>query len=145
MLVEKKNQRPISGVKPRLNKSFLYPIIWRFLQAFDMWRRLSHIRNKFWEEHDVIIIFTKYKTLCNLRTTVFLEPVTWFVWLGLGPYTRRVGFYPRPVYVEFVVDKLGLRIIFLRLLRFSHVNIIPLLFHMSLFIHHRSHIITANS
>jgi hypothetical protein len=125
MLVEKKNPRPISGVKPRLDKSILYPITWRFRQAFDMWRCVSYIRNKFCDEHDAII-FTKYKTLRNLLTSVFLEPVPWFMWLGPGPYTRTVGFYSRPVYVEFLVDKLGLRMIFLRLLRFSHVNIIPL-------------------
>jgi hypothetical protein len=30
---------------------------------FDKWRRVSYIRNKFWDEHDAIIIITKYKTL----------------------------------------------------------------------------------
>jgi hypothetical protein len=103
-----------------------------------MWRRVSYIRNKFWDEHEAIIIFTKYKTLCNLFFSVFLEPVPWFMWLGSGPYTRRVGFYPRPVYVKSMVDKLGLRQIFLRLLqvfpRQYHSTTAPYLFIHS-FIH----------
>ena len=114
---KEKSAPPISGVKPRLNKSILYPRTWKFGQAFDMWRRVSYIRNKFWNEHDAIIILTKYKPLCNVLSSVFLENVPWFMWLGPGPYTRRVGFYPRPVYVKSVVDKLGLRQIYLRILQ----------------------------
>jgi len=42
---------------------------------------------------------------------------------GLSP--RRPGFAPRSVYVGFVVDKVALGQIYLRVFKFSLVNIIP--------------------
>jgi branched-subunit amino acid transport protein len=41
------------------------------------------------------------------------------------PLTAEAGFAPRSIYVGFVVDKMVLGQVFLRVLRFSPVTIIP--------------------
>jgi hypothetical protein len=47
---------------------------------------------------------------------------------------RRPGFAPRPVYFGFMLDKMTLRQVFLRILRFFPVRIIPPLFHIHSYI-----------
>jgi hypothetical protein len=51
--------------------------------------------------------------------------VIWFRRLFVGLYRRSHGFTPGSIDVGFVVDKVALRLVFLRVLRFSPVNIIP--------------------
>jgi hypothetical protein len=51
---------------------------------------------------------------------------------GLSPW--RPGFGPESIHVSFMADKMALGQIFLLVLRFSHVSIIPPLF--SIDIHH---------
>jgi hypothetical protein len=51
---------------------------------------------------------------------------------GLPP--RRRGFDPRPVYMGFVVNKVALGQVFLRVLHLSPVSIIPPMLHSSSFI-----------
>jgi hypothetical protein len=48
---------------------------------------------------------------------------------GFSP--RRSGFAPRAVHVEFVVDKVVLGQVFMQVLQFSLVNIIPPMLHVS--------------
>ena len=49
--------------------------------------------------------------------------------------TCRHGLDPRPFHVRFVVDKVALRHVFLQVLLFPPVNIIPPLLHMHLRVH----------
>jgi hypothetical protein len=51
--------------------------------------------------------------------------VTWIKRIVAGLSSRRAGFAPGSIYVGFVVDKVVLWQVFLRVLRFSPTNIIP--------------------
>jgi hypothetical protein len=51
--------------------------------------------------------------------------VIWLRWLVAGLSRRSHGFTPGSIHVGFVVDKVALGQVFLRVLRFSPVNIIP--------------------
>jgi hypothetical protein len=51
--------------------------------------------------------------------------VPWLRRLAAGLSPRRPGFDPRSVHVGFVVDKVVLGQVFLRVLRFSPVSFIP--------------------
>ena len=51
---------------------------------------------------------------------------------GLPP--RRRGFLPRPLHVEFMVDKVAIEEVFLRVLWFSPVSISPFMLHTHLYI-----------
>ena len=55
--------------------------------------------------------------------------VPWLRRLVAGLPPRMPGFDPGSVHVEFVVDKVALGQVFLRVLRFSPVNFIPPVFH----------------
>jgi hypothetical protein len=55
--------------------------------------------------------------------------------VGLTP--RRAQISPRPVHMRFVMDKVPVGQVFLRELRFSSVNIIPLMLHTHSLIYHR--------
>jgi hypothetical protein len=55
--------------------------------------------------------------------------VPWLRRLVAGLSPRRPGFDPASVHVGFVVDKVALRQDFPRVLRFSPVNLIPLVLH----------------
>jgi hypothetical protein len=57
---------------------------------------------------------------------------------GLSP--RRLGFDPGPFRVRFVVDEVAIGQGFLRVLRFSLVNIIPPILHTHSFIYYRHYI-----
>jgi hypothetical protein len=56
--------------------------------------------------------------------------VPWHSRLVAGFSQRRSGFAHRAVHVGFVVDKITLTQVFLRVLQFSPVSIIPLLLHI---------------
>jgi hypothetical protein len=56
----------------------------------------------------------------------------WLKLLVAGLSPRRPGFAPGSAYVGFVVDKVAQELVFLRVLRFSPVNIIPPLPHTHL-------------
>jgi hypothetical protein len=58
-------------------------------------------------------------------STVQPLAVPWIRWLVAGLSPRRPGFAPRSINVGFVVDKVALRQVFLRVLRFCPVSIIP--------------------
>jgi hypothetical protein len=58
--------------------------------------------------------------------------VPWLRSLVTGLSPRRPGFAPRSIHVGFVVDKVALGQVFLRVLRFSPANIIPPLPHIHL-------------
>jgi hypothetical protein len=51
--------------------------------------------------------------------------VTWLRWLVVGLRARNSGFASGSVRLEFVMDKVALGQVFLRLIWFSFVNIIP--------------------
>jgi hypothetical protein len=53
------------------------------------------------------------------------KAVLWLRRLVTGLSSRRSGFMPGSVHVEFVVDKVALGQVFLRVLLFSPVNIVP--------------------
>jgi hypothetical protein len=53
------------------------------------------------------------------------KAVPWLRSLVAGLSPRRPGFAPRSIHVGFVMDKVALGQVFLRVLRFSPVNIIP--------------------
>jgi hypothetical protein len=55
--------------------------------------------------------------------------VPWLRWLVTGLSPQRPGFNPGSVHVEFVVDKVALGQVFLRVLRFSPVSFIPPVLH----------------
>jgi hypothetical protein len=57
--------------------------------------------------------------------------VPWFRRLAAGLSPRRPGFDPGSVHVGFVVDKMALGQVYLRVLRFSPVNFIPPVLHYS--------------
>jgi hypothetical protein len=61
----------------------------------------------------------QFKIFSKLRTVPWLRSLA----AGLSP--RRPGFAPGSIHVGFVVDKVALAQVFLRVLRFSPVNIIP--------------------
>ena len=61
--------------------------------------------------------------------------VPWLRPLVSGQSLRRPGLYPRSVHVRFVVDEVALRQVFLRVLLFSPVSIIPLMPHNHLHLH----------
>jgi hypothetical protein len=54
-----------------------------------------------------------------------IRAVPWLRSLVTGLSPRRPGFAPGSIHVGFVVDKVTLEQVFLRVLRFSSVNIIP--------------------
>jgi branched-subunit amino acid transport protein len=58
----------------------------------------------------------------------------WLEWLVAGLSPRRPGFAARSVHVGFVVDKVALGQVFLRVLRFSPVSIF---YHCSIPVYHR--------
>jgi hypothetical protein len=58
--------------------------------------------------------------------------VPWLQRLVAGLSPRRPGFAPGSIHVGFVVDKVALGQVFLRILRFSPSNIIPPLLHIHL-------------
>jgi hypothetical protein len=58
-----------------------------------------------------------------LAFTIKAEP--WLTRLVAGLLPRRPGFDPGSVHVGFVVDKVALKQVFLRVHRFSPVNFIP--------------------
>jgi hypothetical protein len=66
-------------------------------------------------------IFPSYLTFCNVCN----RAVAWLRSLVAGFSPRRPGFAPGSIHVGFVVDKVTLGQVFLRVLRFSPVNIIP--------------------
>jgi hypothetical protein len=55
---------------------------------------------------------------------------------GLSP--QRMEFNPKPVYVEFVVDKMAVGQVFLQIFGFSPVSTIPPNFRAHLFSHHQN-------
>jgi hypothetical protein len=62
---------------------------------------------------------------CLHSTNIITLAVPWLRRLLAGLSPRRPGFDPGSVHVEFVVDKVALWQVFLRILRFSPVNFIP--------------------
>jgi hypothetical protein len=62
-------------------------------------------------------------------TNILFRAVPWLRRLVAGLPLRRPGLDPGSVHVGFVVDKAALGQVFPRVLRFSPVNIIPLVFH----------------
>jgi hypothetical protein len=58
--------------------------------------------------------------------------VQWFKRLVAGLSQRRPGFAPGSIHMGFVVDKVSLGQVFLRVLRFTPSNIIPPLLHIQL-------------
>jgi hypothetical protein len=62
------------------------------------------------------------------------QPVTWLRRLVAGLSLLRPGFAPGSVHVGFVVDKMALVLVSLRVIRFFTVNIIPPL--LSILIYH---------
>jgi hypothetical protein len=65
---------------------------------------------------------------------MLLKAVPYLRRLVAGFSPRMPGFAPRAAHVGFVVDKVALGQIFLRILRSSPVNIIPPLFHIHSYI-----------
>jgi hypothetical protein len=61
-----------------------------------------------------------------------MQAVPWLKRLVAGLSPRRTGFAPESTHVGFVVDKVVLGQVFLRVLRFSPANIIPPLLHIHL-------------
>jgi hypothetical protein len=55
--------------------------------------------------------------------------------LVADPSPRSRGFYPRTVHVRYVVDKVALGRVFLRVLRFLPVTVIPPVLHTHLHLH----------
>jgi hypothetical protein len=51
--------------------------------------------------------------------------IPWVKWLFAGLSPRRPGFVSRSVHLGFVVDEMALEQVFLQVLRFYPVNIIP--------------------
>jgi hypothetical protein len=71
-----------------------------------------------------------------------IRAVPWLRRLFAGLSPRRPGFRPGSVHVGFVVDKVTLGQVFLRVLRFSPVNFIPPVLHFTVkrrtvHLHHR--------
>jgi hypothetical protein len=74
---------------------------------------------------------------CDMTTsrTIFVrdelqrQAVSWLSRLASSLLWWRLGFAPKPVHVGFVVEKVALRQVFLRVLRVSPVNVIPLWLH----------------
>jgi hypothetical protein len=58
-----------------------------------------------------------------------IKAVPWLRRLVAGLSPRRPGFDPKSVQVGYVVDKVALGQVFLRVLQFSPVNFIPLVLH----------------
>jgi hypothetical protein len=54
-----------------------------------------------------------------------IQAVQWLKSLVAGLSPRRPGLTPRSIHVGFMADKMELRQVFLRVLQFSPVNIIP--------------------
>jgi hypothetical protein len=64
--------------------------------------------------------------LCLLKLQKFRkEAVLWLRWLVDSLLPQRPWFMPRSVHVRYVMDKVSLGQIFLQVLRFPFVNIIP--------------------
>jgi hypothetical protein len=72
---------------------------------------------------------TRTVVVVHFIVSVFTVAVPWLRRLVAGFSPRRSGFDPGSVHVEFVVDKVALGQVFLRVLRFSPVNFIPPVFH----------------
>jgi hypothetical protein len=70
------------------------------------------------------------RCFCEFRVMVHMMP--WLRRLVGGLSPRRPGFDPRPVRGRFVVDRLSLGQVFLRIIRFLRVSIIPSMFHTHL-------------
>jgi hypothetical protein len=68
---------------------------------------------------------------CNTHVLLIYRflAVPWLRWLVTGLSPRRPGLDPGSVHVGFVVDKLALRQVLLRVLRCSPVNFIPPVLH----------------
>jgi hypothetical protein len=62
-------------------------------------------------------------------TNTYYKAMPWLRRLLVGLPLRRTGFHPGSVHVGFVVDKVVLGRVFLRVLRFSPVSVIPLVLH----------------
>ena len=63
------------------------------------------------------------------------EVVSWFRQLVAGLWLRRTVLDPRPVHERSVVDKVAVGQVYLRVLRFSPVSIIPPMLHTHLHLH----------
>jgi hypothetical protein len=60
---------------------------------------------------------------------IFIKFVPWFTWLVAGLSPRSPGFDYRPVHMIFVVNKVAMGCVFLRLLQYISIDIIPPMFH----------------
>ena len=65
----------------------------------------------------------------DIFTLSVVLAVPWLRWLVAGLSQRRPGFDPESVHVGFVVDKVALGQVSLRVLRFSPVSFIPSVLH----------------
>ena len=74
-------------------------------------------------------MFTARYELKRLFPFTFHRPVPWLWRVAAGISSRRSGFGLRLVRVRFMVDKVGLGQVFLQVLRFYPVSIIPPMFH----------------
>jgi hypothetical protein len=83
---------------------------------------------------DWIFILNAY--VCIIRVNFLLEKaLPWLRRLVAGLSPRRPGFDPRSVHMGFVVDKVALGLVFLPVLQFSPVSIIPPMLHTHLHLH----------
>jgi hypothetical protein len=81
--------------------------------------------------------------LATLKFCVLIRKMRWLRRLIAGISPTRPGFNPRPVHVRFVVDELTLRQVFLPVLWFSPVSIIPPVLHTHSLIYHCCYTISA--
>jgi hypothetical protein len=75
------------------------------------------------EYHNLAV---KYSGVVAIVDSLSMSQIRLLVVLVLSS-PRRPGFAPRSVHVEFVVNKVALQQVFLDVLRFFPINIIPLL------------------
>ena len=82
-----------------------------------------------WCKHlDASLICIDFVNVVTILThvTQIIEAVPWLRRLVAGLSSRRPGFDPRSVHEGFMVEKVALRQVFVRVLRFYPVNFIPL-------------------
>jgi hypothetical protein len=80
----------------------------------------------------VVFLNRKWSWGLYFRHVFLPAAVPWLKRLVAGLSPRKSGFAPGSIHVGFVVDKVVLRQIFLRVIRFSPANIIPPLLHLHL-------------
>jgi hypothetical protein len=98
---------------------------WRFLRRRVHFTEVLNLQLYYVASRNTAIMFdVKIAAIQMLSFNPWLA-VPWLRSLVVGLSPRRPGFTPGSIHVGFVVDKVALGQVFLRVLRFSPVNIIP--------------------